>query len=252
MRVAVAGGTGVVGRHVVEALRTAGHEPVVMSRSRGVDLVTGRGLSAALDGVAAVIDVANITTLARKPATRFFTAVSRRLQEAGSAAGVRHLVTLSIVGVDRVGLGYYQGKLAQEAVALSGPVPGTVLRATQFHEFAEQTLMRVRGPIAVVPRMRMQPVAAREVAARLVALVEGEPQGMADDLGGPEEHELVDLARQVSAARGLRRRVVTVGLPGATGRAMATGALLPRAGGPRGAVTFAEWLGGSPPLTARS
>lgn len=251
MRVAVAGGTGVVGRHVVESVRTAGHEPVVLSRSRGVDLVSGRGLTAGLDGVDAIVDVANISTLARKPATRFFTTVSRRLQEAGAAAGVRHLVTLSIVGVDRVGLGYYQGKLAQEAVALSGPVAGTVLRATQFHEFAEQTLARVRGPVALTPRMRMRPVAASEVAARLVALVEGEPQGMADDFGGPEVHELVDLARRVSAARGLRRPVLPVRLPGATGRAMATGALLPRAGGPRGTVTFAEWLAGSSPLDAR-
>src|SRR5690625_2609464 len=146
MRVAVAGGTGVVGRHVVKSVRTAGHEPVVLSRSRGVDLASGRGLTAALDGVDAIVDVANISTLARRPATRFFTTVSRRLQEAGAAAGVRHLVTLSIVGVDRVGLGYYQGKLAQEAVASSGPVPGTVLRAAKYNEFAEPTIARQRRP----------------------------------------------------------------------------------------------------------
>lgn len=250
MRVAVAGGTGVVGRHVVEALSTAGHQPVVISRSRGVDVVSGHGLPAALDGVDAVIDVANIVTLSRRGATRFFTGVSRGLQEAGHAAGVRHLVTVSIVGVDRVGLGYYQGKLAQEAVALGGPVPGTVLRATQFHEFAEQTLERMRGPIAFTPRMRMQPVAASEVAARLVELAEGEPRGMAEDFAGPEIHELVDLVHQVSTVRGLRRPVVPVRLPGATGRAMTTGGLLPRDGGPRGRGTFQEWLATGSPRAA--
>lgn len=231
-----------MGRHVVRAVRDAGHEPVVLARSRGIDVVTGDGLAGALEGVDAVVDVTNVTTLSRRAAVRFFAAASSRLARAAAEAGVRHVVTLSIVGVDRVGLGYYQAKLLQEKVALAGPVGATVQRATQFHEFVDQTLARVPGPLALTPRMRMQPVAAADVAGRLVELAEGPPRGMAADLAGPEVHELVDLARTVSAARGLRRPVVPLRLPGATGRAMATGGLLPTGPGPRGSVTFTAWL----------
>lgn len=252
MRIAVAGGTGVVGRYVVDAATTAGHEPVVLARSRGVDFVTGRGLAQALDGVDAIVDVANIATLSRRPATEFFTAASRQLLAAGRAVRVRHLVTLSIVGVDRVGMGYYRAKLRQEEIVLGGEVAATVLRATQFHEFADQTLSRVPGPLAITPRMRVQPVAAREVAARLVEIAVGEAQGRAEDFAGTEVHELVDLARRVSAARGLRRPVIPVRMPGSTGRAMATGGLLPEGSGPRGSVTFDQWLAEQAPAQDRT
>ncbi len=144
MKVAVAGGTGLVGRYVVEELGAAGHEPVVLSRSRGVDLVAGgAGLDAALDGVDAVVDVSNVTTTSARKSVAFFDAVGRNLLDAGERAGVRHHVVLSIVGIDRVGLGYYRGKLRQEDVVRGGSLPWSVLRATQFHEFAGQTLERV-------------------------------------------------------------------------------------------------------------
>lgn len=238
----MAGGTGVVGRYVVAAAAAAGHEPVVLARSRGVDLTTGSGLDDALDGVSVVVDVSNVATLSRRTAERFFLRATRNLLAAERRAGVGHHVLLSIVGVDRSPLGYYRAKLRQEELALAGPVPVTVLRATQFHEFADQTLARVPGPVAVVPRMRTQPVAATEVAEHLVALASGEPQGRAADLAGPEVHDLVDLARQVTAARGLRRPVVPVPFPGGSGRAMRDGSLLPVSDGPRGRIRFAEWL----------
>src|SRR5690606_10511122 len=113
------------------------------------------------------------------------------------------LVLLSIVGVDRIPFGYYEGKLAQEHVARAGDVPVTVLRATQFHEFADQNLRRVAGPIALIPRMRMRPVASSEVADALVRLgvsAEDAPREIME-LAGPEQLELVDLARRVSKAR---------------------------------------------------
>ncbi|WP_033281293.1 SDR family oxidoreductase [Streptomyces sp. NRRL F-525] len=244
MKVAVAGGTGLVGRYVVEELAAAGHEPVVLSRSRGVDLVSGgAGLDAALDGVDTVVDVSNVTTTSARKAVAFFDAVGRNLLDAGERAGVRHHVVLSIVGIDRVGLGYYQGKLRQEDVVRGGPVPWTVLRATQFHEFAEQTLGRVPGPLAVVPRMRTQPIAAREVAQHLVRLVGGSAQGMAPDLAGPRVEQLVDMVRQLMRARGERRVVVPVRMPGAVGAAMTGDGQLPLDdSGSRGAETFDEWL----------
>ncbi|WP_328494747.1 NAD(P)H-binding protein [Streptomyces sp. NBC_00414] len=243
MRVAVAGGTGLVGGHVVEELTAAGHEPVVLARSRGVDLVTGAGLDAVMTGVEAVVDVSNLQTTGAGKSIAFFENVSRNLLDAGARVGVRHHVVLSIVGLERVGFGYYQGKLRQEeTVAKSGAVPWTVLRATQFHEFPAQVLDRVPGPLAVVPRMRTQPVAAREVARHLVELVLGPPQGMAPELAGPRVEELVDMARQLVRARGRRRLLLPVKMPGRAGTAMVEGGNLPTGPGARGSQTFDEWL----------
>jgi uncharacterized protein YbjT (DUF2867 family) len=242
MRIAVAGGTGLVGRYVVTALIDAGHDPVVLSRTQGVDLASGTGLDQALTGARVLVDVSNVATLSRRRATAFFGASTRHLQEAGVRAGVRHLVVLSIVGVDRVDTGYYAGKRRQEELAMSGPIDASVLRATQFHEFAAQLLARSRGPVAVVPKMRVQPIAAREVANALVTLALGPAAGYAPELAGPEEHDLVDMVRRVARARKLRRALLPVRLPGAAGRAMADGALLPTEPGPRGRQTFDEWL----------
>ena len=142
MRIAIAGGTGTVGRPTVDAAHAAGHETVVLTRSSGVDLVSGEGLDAALDGVDAVVDLANITTLSADEATRFFSAATGNLVAAAQRAGVRHVVLLSIVGIDRMPHDYYAGKLAQERVVEASPVPWTIVRATQFHEFAGQLYVR--------------------------------------------------------------------------------------------------------------
>ncbi|WP_405984358.1 SDR family oxidoreductase [Streptomyces sp. NBC_00872] len=242
MRVAVAGGTGLVGRHVVEELSAAGHEPVVLSRARGVDLVSGAGLDAAMAGVEAVVDVSNVTTMNARKAISFFEAVGGNLLDAGARAGVRHHVALSIVGIDRVGHGYYQGKLRQEERVKSGRVPWTVLRATQFHEFAQQTVDQFPRPLAVVPRMNTQPIAAREVAQHLVGLVLGPPQGMAPELAGPRVEQLVDMVRRLLRAQRRRRLLLPVKFPGAAGAAMAGDGQLPTGPGPRGAQTFDDWL----------
>ncbi|MFC7546886.1 SDR family oxidoreductase [Plantactinospora sp. GCM10030261] len=242
MRMAVAGGTGVVGRLVVERARAAGHEVVVISRSHGVDLTTGAGLDEALTEVSAVIDVSNIATLNRSVAIRFFEATTRTLLDAEQRCGVGHHVVLSIVGVDRVGLGYYQAKRRQEDLVLTGPVPATVLRATQFFEFAIQSLTRFPGPVAVVPRMRTQPVAAVEVATELVRLAEEPAVGRAADLAGPEVMMMSSAARRVATVRGPHKVVLTGPWPSAAGRSMASGGLLPTGPGPRGTLRFDEWL----------
>lgn len=247
LRIAVAGGTGVVGRHVVDVARERGHRPAVLARSEGVDLLGGVGLVARLEGVDAVVDVTGTTAQQRAASEAFFGGVTHTLLTAERAAGVGHHVVLSIVGVDDVPSGYYAGKRLQERL-VSGQtedpeVGWSILRATQFHEFAEQALGFARlGPVSLVPRMLSQPVAAREVAESLVRAVESGPGGRLPDLAGPEEHRIADLARRVSRARGLGRRVVEVPLPGAAGRAMRRGALLPTGEGPRGELTFEGWL----------
>ncbi|WP_309647176.1 3-beta hydroxysteroid dehydrogenase [Nocardioides sp.] len=243
MRIAVAGVTGVVGSYVGQVAQQRGHEVVGLARSLGVDLTTGAGLAERLVGVDAVVDVTSIATQRRRAAEAFFGGVTHTLLEAEHGAGVAHHVALSIVGVDRVPAGYYQGKLLQEQVVAAGAVPWSILRATQFHEFAQQVLGFVRlGPLSLVPRMLSQPVAAVEVAQALVDLVEAGPAGRAADLAGPEVHQMADLARRVSRAQGTRRRVVPVRLPGAAGAAMRDGGLLPVADGPRGDLTFDAWL----------
>ena len=235
MRMAVAGGTGWVGKLVVEQARERGHEVVVISRSGGVDLVTGAGLDEALRGVDVVIDVANVTTLSRKASVAFFEAETRNLLAAEERAGVRHHVLLSIVGVDRVDSGYYFGKRRQEELALAGPIPVTLLRVTQFHEFAAQMLAQMPGPVKVAPRMVSRPVAAAEVAAELVRLAERPAQGRATELAGPEELTMASMMRRLAKGKG--QLVLTVPV----GKAMANGGVLPAGDFHRGKITFEQW-----------
>ncbi|MER6529385.1 NAD(P)H-binding protein [Streptomyces sp. NPDC001508] len=240
MKIAVAGGTGVAGRLVVEALRARGQAPVVLSRGQGVDLLSGSGLDAALAGAEAVIDVSNVITMRGSVAVDFFDRAGRHLVAAAERAGVRHLVTLSIVGVDRVRSPYYAGELRQEEIVRGQAVPWTILRSTQFHEFAGQLLDGVPGPVAVVPAGRVQPIAVHEVAEALAGLALGAPLAMAPELAGPRVESLVDMARRLMAAGGARRRpVLPLRVPGG----MSRGGLLPTGAGPRGTQTFADWLG---------
>ena len=246
MRIAVAGGTGTVGRYVVQAAEQSGHHVVVLSRRAGVDVRKGDGLDAALEGIEVVVDATHAGTTNRAKATAFFCEVSRRLQTVATAQGVTRLVTLSIVGADRVpGFGYYQAKLAHEAAALEGPLPATIVRATQFHEFPAQILGRTRmGPMAMVPRMRVQPIAARTVGEVLLEVAAGLPGQEMVEVAGPEPADLVDLARSVVARRGQRVAVLPVRVPGRAGKAMRSGALLPTPGVRLAGPGFADWLAG--------
>src|SRR6516165_711066 len=141
MRIAVAGGTGTVGRYVVDAAQSRAHEVTVLSRSHGVELRGGDGLQAALDGVQVIVDVTNPGPRDRPAVAAFFTEIAARLQSAGAEAHVKRIITLSIVGIDAAPENScYSAKLHQEQAILAGPLPATVLRATQFHEFAVQTL----------------------------------------------------------------------------------------------------------------
>jgi uncharacterized protein YbjT (DUF2867 family) len=243
MRIAVAGGTGVLGRIVVGEARRRAHDVVVLSRSEGVDLTSGAGASRALAGADVVIDVLSVVTLKAATSVEFFEATTRTLLDAEREAGVAHHLALSIAGVDRAPFDYYAGKVAQERLVEASTTPWTILRATQFHEFAAQMYERVAvGPLHLAPRMRTQPVAAAEVATRLVDLAEAPAQGRVRDLAGPQEESLVDMVRRYARARGIRGWIPAVSLPGEFGRAQRDGSLLPGSDSDRGRVTFADWL----------
>ncbi len=246
MRIAVAGGTGVVGALLVEQLRTAGHEVVTLARATGVDLTTGTGLDHQLDGVEAVVDVLSIASASARETTEFFTTTTRHLLDAEYAAGVRHHLLLSIVGIDDIPFGYYVGKVAQEHAVEDGKVPFTILRATQFHEFGAQLIDRAPslGPLLIVPQMRAAPVAAAEVAAELARLASGVPQGRVPDLRGPDEESVPAMTRRVLRKRGSRRPVLAAFLPGKAGKGLRKRGLIPSDGAIVGKQTFDEWLEG--------
>jgi len=246
MRIAVAGGTGTVGKYVVLAAEQAGHQVGVLSRRTGIDVRTGDGLDAALAGVDVVVDATNPSTTNGAKASAFFTEVSRRLQHVGAAQGVSRLVTVSIVGIDRVpGFGYYQAKQSQEGAALDGPLPVTIVRATQFHEFPAQILGHAHlGRIGVMPRMRVQSIAARTVGEVVVEVATAPPGEITVEVAGPEPADLVDLARAIASRPDHRMAVVPLRVPGRAGKAMRSGALLPRPGVRLAGPGFADWLNG--------
>jgi uncharacterized protein YbjT (DUF2867 family) len=243
MRVAVAGGTGMVGRHVVSALSAAGHEPVVLSRSRGVDVAVEDRVVQALGECDAVVDVTSVSTTSGRVSTRFFGTVTRSLLSAERRAGVRHHVALSIVGAESAPYAYYAGKALQEQLVRDSGSGWSILRATQFHEFAQQLADNGKpGGLRLVPAMRSQPVAAAEVGAALAEIAADAPRGLDRDLGGPREEDMPTLVRRYLAATGDTGRVLAVPLPGRWGRALRDGTLLPGPGARLGTQTFDEWL----------
>jgi uncharacterized protein YbjT (DUF2867 family) len=243
MRIAVAGGTGTVGRHVVAVARERGHHVVGISRAEGVDLVNGRGLYQALQGAETVIDVSGIQTVSTKKAVDFFTNATQNLLAADKQAGVKHHIALSIVGIDKANSGLYAGKLVQEDEVRHGGIPWTLLRATQFHEFVPMTVKAASaGPVVLVPKMFTQPIAAREVAIALVDAAEAGPRGRVPDLGGPRAEQLKDLVKAYLARSGQKKRIIPLHVPGPMGKAMRNGGLIPAAGAAVGRQTFLEWL----------
>jgi uncharacterized protein YbjT (DUF2867 family) len=247
-KIAVAGATGRVGRHVVDVLEAGGNDVVAMSRSSGVDVITGDGLAEALAGVECVVDVATGPSPQQDAATEFFTTAARNLQEAGERAGVRRMVVVSIIGADRYSTGYNAAKVLHERAHLDGPIPARVLRAAQFHEFVEELMEWGRqGEVSYLPKMRTQLVAARTVAEALAELATG-PESRANsaaipEIAGPREESLAEMAALLAARRGDPVRIEAVSDPADPESVLhATGGLLPGPEATLAGPTFEEWL----------
>ncbi|WAL63864.1 NAD(P)H-binding protein [Amycolatopsis cynarae] len=243
MRIAVAGATGNIGSLTVAALTEAGHDVVRISRSLGVDLSTGDGVDDALTGVEAVIDATSSTATDRDEAVAQFGTATRNLLAAEERAGVRHHVLLSIVGIARVeGNAHYAGKREQERLVTEGPVPWTIVPATQFHDFAAMVASWTeQDGVATIAPLLVQPIAPADVAAVLAEIATGAPQGRYRDVAGPEPQDLVDMARRTNEAHGHPVKLVPT-WSSLFGPAMAGEVLLPGEGARIMPTTFDEWL----------
>lgn len=251
----VTGGATGLGRDVTRALLARGLSPRILSHRRDVaapdgvdvaygDLRSGEGLAPALSGATSVIHCASD---ARDPAFATDIQGTRALVDAASVAGVAHLLYISIVGVDRSAYPYYAAKRAAERVVEAGATPWTTLRATQFHDLVYGLL---RGwddggeRLAVAPGMRFQSVERREVAARLVDLVEAGPAGYAEPMRGPETLTITAMAETYLAALGRSASVTARPADGAPPSVFASGVNLLDEDAPatRGGVTWAEYM----------
>jgi uncharacterized protein YbjT (DUF2867 family) len=249
-KIAVAGATGRVGRHLVEVLTERGHDVVPMSRATGVDLIAGKGLDEVLTGVDCIVDVASGPSPDEQQAAEFFTTAARNLHEAGERAGVRRIVVVSIIGIDQATGGYSAAKLVHERAHLDGPIPATILRAAQFHEFVGQLVdWGKQGDVAYVYKMRTQLVAARTVAEAAADLATGRestgPQTGTPfpEIAGPREESLVEAARLLVARRGDGVEVIEVSDPANPDRELQeSGALLPGPHATLAGPTFEAWL----------
>lgn len=248
-RIAVAGATGRVGRHIVNVLTEQGHDVVPIARSAGVDVITGKRLDDALAGAECIVDAATGPSPEEGAATDFFTTAAANLQRAGADAGASKLVVVSIIGVEHFRGGYGRAKVAHEQAARAGTLPVRVVRAAQFHEFVPQLVdWGTQGDVAFVARMRTQPVAARTVAevvadVAVADATDATENGIPVEVAGPREESLVAMAELWAARHRPQLRIEAVRDPD-DAAVYETGALLP---GPDALLlgpTFAQWLDG--------
>lgn len=244
MKIVVIGGTGLIGKKVVEILRGGGREVVAASPSSGVNAVTGEGLDTALAGAEVVVDVANSPTFADDPVREFFEKSGHNLQRAELAAGVKHHVALSIVGADALpDSGYMRAKTLQERILQEGAVPYTIVRATQFFEFLETIAgASTEGEIVRLPAANIQPIAASDVSSFLAEVALAAPRNGIVDLGGPDTYRFVDVVGRWLAARNDPRRAVEDPAALYVGMPVAMDSLVAAPGTHRGKTDLAAWL----------
>ena len=253
MRIAVVGGTGTLGRHVLVALAERGHEATALSRNpptqplpgnathARVDLTTGDGLERALVETDAVVDASNGPPSGKAEAV--LVTGTQRLLEAEQRTGVRHHVCVSIVGVDHVPTAYYAVKVRQEEMVENGPVAWTIVRATQFHDLVASTFASfARARVLPAPRFPLQPLDVTAAAAVIADGAAAEPRNARVEIAGPEVHAVPELARTWREQTRTRAALLPVPLPGKLGRALKAGRLTSADHGATGTPTFAEWL----------
>jgi uncharacterized protein YbjT (DUF2867 family) len=244
MKIVVIGGSGLIGSNVVARLQRRGHDVIAASPSTGVDTITRQGLAQALLGADVVVDVANSPSFEEQAATSFFETAGRNLLAAEAAAGVRHHLALSVVGVDRgADIGYFRAKLVQENLIRSSKIPYTILRATQFFEFIGAVVQTAAaGDVVRLSPALVQPIAANDVAATLADLAVSEPVGGTIEVAGPEPVPLDELGRALLAANKDAREVVADVHARYFGTQLDDKTLTPGAHPRIGPTRFEDWL----------
>ncbi len=244
MKIAIIGGSGLIGSRLAARLREAGHDVVAASPSTGVNTLTGEGLDEALAGARVVVDVANSPSFEDQAALDFFATAGRNLLAAEVKAGVAHHIALSVVGTARLlDSGYFRAKQLQEDLIEASPVPYTIVQATQFFEFVGAIAASgVQDGVARLSDALIQPMAADDVAAALAEVVTELPARGRIEIAGPEALPLDALVRRFFAATGDAREVVTD--PGARyfGVQLDDRSLTPGSNPRLGTIRFDEWL----------
>jgi len=248
MKIVIVGGTGLIGKKMVAKLRELGHDVVTASPSAGVNTLTGEGLEEAMRGAQIVVDVTNPPSFAAEAVLSFFTSSTRNLLAAEEAAGALHHVALSIVGTDLApGIDYYRAKVAQEQLIEASGMPYTIVRATQFYEFAGTiAYTATEGNTVRLPSSLVQPIAADDVAAAMVDIALAPPANGTVEIAGPERLGIDEFVRRSLAAVGDPRVVVTDETAGYFGARIEAETLVPQGEGARIAPTRLDaWLKGS-------
>ncbi|OMC06659.1 SDR family oxidoreductase [Mycolicibacterium fortuitum] len=245
MKITVIGASGQIGSRVVRLLSEAGHDVVAASLSTGANVLTGEGLVEALSGADALVDVVNSPSFDDGPVMDFFTASSRNLVAAAKETGVGHYVALSIVGTDGLpDSGYMRAKVAQEKNITESGLPYSIVRATQFQEFAEAiTASLVVGDEVRVPDARIQLISVDDVAAEVAKVAQAAPLDGIVNIGGPDKFSFADMARAVLAAQGDDKRVVVDPQAKYFGTAVDDNSLVTGDDGILGETRWAAWSG---------
>src|SRR5436189_1558254 len=255
MKIMVIGGTGLIGTKVVHNLSERGHEVVAASPSKGVNTLTGEGLTEALADAQVVVDVANSPSFKDKPALEFFETSGRNLLSAEKSAGVKHHVALSVVGTDRLTgsgpgslSGYFRAKMAQENLIKASGIPFTIVHATQFFEFVKSITKSATGGSTIpLSSVLMQPMVSDDVAAAVADVALGEPMNAMVEVAGPDKIRQDELVRQFLTATGDPRKVITDANAGYYGIEVNDESLVPGHNPRLGSMHFAEWIGRTTP-----
>ncbi len=243
MKIVVIGGTGLIGSKTVAIVRRGGHEVVAASPKSGINIITGEGLKEAMAGAQVVIDLANSPSFEDKAVLEFFETSGRNLLPAEAAAGVRHHVALSIVGIDRTDNGYFRAKVAQEKLIEASGIPYTIIRSTQFLEFLGGIAdSSADGKTVRLSPCLFQPIAADDVAAIVADVALAAPRNGIVEIAGPERAPFNEIVARYLKAVGDPRKAL--GDPEARyfGGRVEERSLVPLGEARLGRIGLDEWL----------
>jgi uncharacterized protein YbjT (DUF2867 family) len=243
MKIVVIGGTGLIGSKLVALLRQRGQEVLAASPSSGVNTLTGEGLPAALAGAQVVVDLANSPSFEDAAVMKFFQASGRNLLAAEAAAGVRHHVALSIVGIDRSDNGYFRAKVAQEQLIEASGIAYTIIRSTQFLEFLGAiAASSADGNTVKIASGLFQPIASDDVAAIVADVALATPRNAIVEIAGPEPAPFNEIVARYLKAVGDPREVVSDPEARYFGGRVEERSLVPLGKARLGRIALDEWL----------